>query len=443
MTTALQTDHYELTMADAALAEGTADTPVVFEAFARRLPEGRRYGVVGGTGRLLDAIDNFRFSDADGSLAELIYLRERGFLSEQTLDYLRDYRFTGQIDGYAEGDLYFPYSPIFTVRGTFAECVVLETLILSTLNHDSAIASAASRMRTAAGLATLLEGGGRRTDPDAATACARAAYIGGFDATSNLAAGFLYGVPTGGTAAHAWTLLHTDERAAFRAQAERYGHDTTFLVDTYDIPTGIKNAVEVCREVTGRFPANIRIDSGDLAAEAKKARVLLDSLDAAVTKITVSGDLDEYLIDKLVKADAPIDGFLVGTKLVTGSGHPTAEMVYKLVAIGNGDGTYRPVEKRSSGKASVGGRKHAFRVLETEGHAVEEQVVVRFTDDDPQSTPLARALQHPMVRDGKRVNPHIGTLVHARQTHHGAMAELRPMHRGIEAGRPALSAAPN
>jgi nicotinate phosphoribosyltransferase len=430
MTTALLTDHYEFTMLDAALHEGTNDTPVVFEAFARRLPEGRRYGVVGGTGRLIEAIMEFRFPVYE---SEFRYLTERGFLSKQALDYLADYRFTGEIEGYAEGDLYFPYSPIFTVRGTFAECVVLETLILSTLNHDSAIASAASRMRTAAGTATLIEGGGRRTDPEAAVSAARAAYIGGFDATSNLAAGCRYGIPTGGTAAHAWTLLHDDERAAFRAQAQRFGSGTTFLVDTYDISSGIENAVEVCREVTGRFPAGVRIDSGDLALEAEIGRALLHELGATATEITASGDLDEFLIAKLVDNDAPIDRFLVGTKLVTGSGHPTAEMVYKLVEVAG-----RPVEKRSSGKASVGGRKHAFRVLDEEGHASEERVVVRFTDDHPRSTMNARALQETLWGDdriGGILNP-----TFARDRHSQALAELRPIHQDITPGRAALSA---
>src|SRR5215471_5421961 len=207
----LLTDKYELTMLAAALRDGTADRRTTFELFARRLPDGRRYGVVAGTGRLLEALPQFRFDD---DACELV----AQFLDPDTVGYLRDFRFGGDIDGYAEGELYFPGSPVLSVTGSFAECVVLETLALSIFNHDTAIASAAARMVSAARERPLVEMGSRRTHEQAAVAAARAAYIAGFAASSNLEARFTYGVPSGGTAAHAFTLVHDSEQDAFTAQ---------------------------------------------------------------------------------------------------------------------------------------------------------------------------------------------------------------------------------
>src|SRR5581483_10557009 len=235
MSTALLTDRYELTMLGAALRDGTADRRCVFEVFARRLPDGRRYGVVAGTGRLIDAIADFTF-DAD-TLADL---RAGGIIDDTADEYLADYRFAGDIDGYPEGELHFPYSPVLTVTGTFAEAVVLETLVLSVLNHDSAVAAAAARMVCAAGDRPLIEMGSRRTHERAAVAAARAAYLAGFTTTSNLAAGSRWGVPTIGTSAHAFTLLYDDEPTAFAAQVDALGADTTLLVDTYDVAEGIR-----------------------------------------------------------------------------------------------------------------------------------------------------------------------------------------------------------
>ena len=270
--------------------------------FARRLPEGRRYGVVAGTGRLLEAVRDFRFG-AD----ELAALRERGVVDEQTLDFLAGYRFSGDISGYAEGECYFPGSPLLVVEAPFAEGVLLETLILSILNHDAAVAAAASRMVTAAGDRPCLEMGSRRTHEQAAVAAARAAYVAGFAATSNLEAGRTYGVPTAGTSAHAFTLLHDDERAAFEAQVACLGKGTTLLVDTYDVPT----AVEVAVDVAGPELGAVRLDSGDLLAQAVEVRAQLDSLGATDTRIVVTSDLDEYAIAAL--AAAPVDAYGVGT----------------------------------------------------------------------------------------------------------------------------------
>ncbi|KAB1160248.1 nicotinate phosphoribosyltransferase [Micromonospora sp. AMSO12t] len=382
---ALLTDHYELTMVSAALRDGSADRRCVFEVFSRRLPAGRRYGVVAGTGRLIELIRDFRF-DAD----EVDFLRRTGVVDEQAAAWLRDYRFTGDIEGYAEGELFFPSSPILTVSGGFAECVVLETLILSVLNHDSAVAAAAARMVTAARGRTLIEMGSRRAHEEAAVAAARAAYLAGFRFTSNLAAGLRYGIPTAGTAAHAFTLLHSDERAAFASQVATLGKDTTLLVDTYDISQGIRNAIAVA----GPDLRAVRIDSGDLAVIAQQSRELLDSLGATETKIIVSGDLDEHAIASL--AAEPVDMYGAGTAVVTGSGAPTAGLVYKLVEVEG-----RPVVKRSEHKATIGGRKVAVRRHKPTGTATEEIVVPQGV---PDPRPNDRLLQHSFLACGEPVD---------------------------------------
>ncbi|MFC4138843.1 MULTISPECIES: nicotinate phosphoribosyltransferase [unclassified Microbacterium] len=390
--TALYTDRYELTMLAAALRDGTGARPCVFELFSRRLSGGRRFGVVAGTGRLLALLREFRFGED-----ELRFLRDNDVVDATTLAYLEDYRFTGTIRGYREGELYFPGSPILTVEGSFADAVVLETLALSVLNHDSAVATAASRMSIAAGDRPLAEMGSRRAAEHSAVAAARAAYIAGFGATSNLEAGRSWGIPTMGTAAHSWTLLHDDEESAFRSQIEALGTDTTLLVDTYDIRAGVELAIRVA----GTSLGGVRIDSGDLPIVAAEVRAQLDELGATGTRITVTSDLDEYAIAAL--AASPVDAYGVGTSVVTGSGYPTASMVYKLVARQDAAGSWVPVAKASADKASKGGRKAAFRSLE-DGTASAETIAVSAGFDEvdvPAEHPDARALQVVLVENGE------------------------------------------
>ncbi|MGP7959679.1 nicotinate phosphoribosyltransferase [Sanguibacter sp. A247] len=430
-TPSLKTDHYELTMLQAALASGAAHKRAVFELFTRRLPTGRRYGVVAGIGRALEAVAAFRFDDA-----QLDYLRENAVVNDATLEYLERYRFTGTIHAYREGELFFPQSPIVTVEGTFGEAVLLETVLLSILNHDSAVASAAARMVQAAQGAGIIEMGSRRTGDEAAVVAARAAYVAGFGATSNLEAGFRYGIPTTGTAAHAFTLAHDSEPEAFAAQVASLGAGTTLLVDTYDIPQGIRNAVAAAGPELG----GIRIDSGDLYVETTRARVLLDELGATRTKIVVSSDLDEYVIDDLVSQGAPIDGYGIGTRVVTGSGAPTASMVYKLVEIEGADGAMHSVAKKSADKASVGGLKRATRVLDAHGVAVAELAVPRTdpADADHPAGTRSRELQVTYVRDG--ICADLPSLDEVRAHHRAALAELPPSALDVVAGTPYLTA---
>ena len=420
--TALLTDHYELTMVEAALRSGAATRRCVFEAFARRLPEGRRYGVVAGTGRFLEALQRFRFGDD-----EIEELRRRRVVDDATCDWLAGYRFSGDVRGYAEGEVYFPGSPVLVVESSFAEAVVLETLVLSILNHDTAIASAASRMTSAAGDRPCIEMGSRRTHEEAAVAAARAAYVAGFATTSNLEAGRRYGVPTAGTAAHAFTLLHDTEREAFAAQVDCLGTGTTLLVDTYDVTEGVRTAVRVAGTSLGA----VRLDSGDLVEQAREVRALLDSLGATGTRIVVTSDLDEYAIAAL--ASAPVDAYGVGTQLVTGSGAPTASMVYKLVSRSDDDGVMRPVEKRSESKTSVGGRKWALRRLSADGVAEAEVVGVeeRPTDDGDD-----RPLMVDLVRGGELLAP--PDLATARERHAASRAELPAVALRLQRGDVAL-----
>lgn len=419
MSSAFLTDRYELTMLAASLRDGTAGRPSVFELFSRRLSGGRRFGVVAGTGRLLQLLREFHFGED-----ELRYLRDNDVVDAEAIRYLEAYRFTGTIRGYREGELYFPGSPILTVEGTFADAVVLETLALSVLNHDSAVATAASRMSIAAGERPLAEMGSRRAAEHSAVAAARAAYIAGFGATSNLEAGRRWGIPTMGTAAHSWTLLHDSEEDAFRAQVESLGVSTTLLVDTYDIRAGVETAIRVAGTQLG----GVRLDSGDLPIVAAEVRAHLDELGATETKITVTSDLDEYAIAAL--AASPVDSYGVGTSVVTGSGYPTAGMVYKLVARQDSTGGWVAVAKASTDKGSKGGRKAAFRSLE-DGVATAETISVAdgFEQVDVASDhPDARALQVVLVDGGEIDTAHEGVAgTAAAREHHLRVREELPV----------------
>lgn len=414
---ALLTDRYELTMVQAALSSGKANRPCVFEVFARQLPAGRRFGVVAGTARVLKAIQEFRFSDSD-----LAFLESQKVVDARTLSWLSSYKFTGNVFGYREGEIYFGNSPVLTVEASFAEAVVLETVILSILNFDSAVASAGARMRSAAGQRLLVEMGSRRTHEQAAVSAARAAYVVGFDATSNLQAGASFGIPTMGTSAHSFTLLHDSEDQAFEAQLAALGYNTTLLVDTYDVERAVRKGVELSE---GKLGA-VRIDSGDLVQSAIEVRALLDSLGAHATKIVVTSDLDEYTIAAL--GQAPVDSYGVGTSLVTGSGYPTAGFVYKLVSHFDGQ-NWVAVAKRSANKVSRGGQKSASRLVEN-GKAQRELV------GHPNQ---GRPLQVDLIQDGVALEEDQSVLLASAREHHKlALAELPSSALRLSRGEPAI-----
>lgn len=423
--TSFFTDHYELTMVDAARKAGTADRKSVFELFARRLPSGRRYGVTAGQGRFLEGLSNFRFDDE-----HLGYLSDHKVVTEDTIEWLANYEFTGDIYAYAEGEPYFPNSPIMQVEATFAEAVVLETYILSVHNYDTAVASAASRMTMAAGGRSCIEMGSRRAHEEAAAAAARAAAIAGFASTSNLAAGLRHGITTAGTSAHSFTLLHDDEQSAFQAQVETMGRDTTLLIDTYNIQDGVRNAVEVA----GPELAYVRIDSGDLLEEAHNVRRLLDDLGNTNTGIVVTSDLDEYAIAAL--RSAPVDAYGVGTQLVTGSGAPTASLVYKLTTREDQHGNWVDVQKQAEGKGSRGGRKFSARRM-ANGVATAEVVA---TGHEPDWDANHRPLLVQMVDGGEIQTQYTGsTAVQEAAAHHTqAVSELPSSARRLQDGEPAI-----
>ena len=425
-TTSLLTDHYELTMLQAALASGTAHRRCTFEVFTRRLPAGRRYGVLAGTGRFLEGLQSFRFDDED-----LSFLASRNVVNAQTLKYLENFRFTGNIRGYVEGEIFFPHSPVVQVEATFAEACVLETYLLSILNYDSAVASAASRMTAAAGHRPCIEMGSRRAHERAAVSAARAAAIAGFTATSNLEAGKRYGLHTLGTSAHAFTLLYDSEREAFEAQLQSLGARTTLLADTYDVENAVRLGVELAGEELG----GVRLDSGDLVASAQRVRELLDSLGNHNTKITVTSDLDEYAIASL--AAAPVDSYGVGTRLVTGSGAPTSAMVYKLVERENTAGELEPVAKTSAGKRSLGGAKQAARRHNSLGIATAELI---GTVNDPAVLENTRDLIRDFVVSGEILPGFTGeeAVRNATERHSASLAELPESARRLSEGEPVI-----
>ena len=423
-TTALLTDRYELTMLQAALKSGKAHRKGVFEVFSRTLAGGRRYGVFAGTGRLLELINQFRFSEQ-----EISWLLDQKIVDQSTAKWLADYKFSGDIHGYAEGEIYFPYSPVLIVEATFAEAVILETLILSVLNYDSAVASAAARMVTAAGSRPVSEMGSRRTGESSAVAAARAAYIAGFSSTSNLEAGRSFGIKTMGTASHAFTLLHDSETQAFQAQLEAFGENTTFLVDTYNIEAGIENAISVAGTKLG----GVRIDSGDLPIEVAKARALLDKLGAKDTKITVTNDLDEFAIASL--AAAPVDAYGVGTSVVTGSGVAAAGFVYKMVAFQDESGQWHEVSKQSAKKTNLGGKKNAVRAHE--GGVANAELISSASTELGQGD---RSLLVDLVIQGEIQNGLIGEAgVESARAHHSKVkAQLPASAHRLTKGEPAI-----
>jgi nicotinate phosphoribosyltransferase len=423
---ALLTDRYELTMLQAALRSGKANRRGIFEVFSRSLAGGRRFGVFAGSGRLLDLIQDFRFGSS-----EIEWLLSNKVIDDETATWLANYKFSGNIWGYAEGEIYFPYSPVLAVEGTFAEAVVIETLILSVLNYDSAVASAASRMVTAAQSRPVSEMGSRRTGENSAVAAARAAYIAGFSATSNLEAGRSFGIPTMGTASHAFTLLHESEQQAFEAQLKAFGTETTFLVDTYNIESGIKNAISVAGPTLG----GVRIDSGDLPIEVAKARLLLDQLGATETKITVTNDLNEYAIASL--ASAPVDSYGVGTSVVTGSGVAAAGFVYKMVAYQNESGDWHTVSKQSAKKSNLGGRKFAIRRHSEDSIATTEVI---GTGTAPEAKAGDRNLLVQLVTDGVPDNKYRGSKgVELARLHHAKVkSDLTASALRLTKGEPAI-----
>lgn len=359
--TALYTDQYQLTMAQAYFMNGQRNDVAVFDYFFRKLPFGGGYAVFSGLEVLLDILEDLRFDKND-----LEFLKEQGF-DQEFVTFLKEFRFRGNIYSSSEGDLIFPVRPVLQVEANIIEAQIIETLLLNLLNFQSLVATKASRMRLAAGGRTLIDFGLRRAQGPGGYYASRAAVIGGFDATSNVAAGRDFGIPVSGTMAHSYIESFDSELAAFENFAEVHPENCVLLIDTYDtLNSGLPNAIITAKkmEERGHRLRGIRLDSGDLAYLSKKSRENLDNAGLDYVKIAVSNQLDEYIILSLIEQKAPIDIFGVGTSLVTGYPDAALDGVYKLAF---SDGLPRIKLSENITKITLPYRKQVYRILENDG----------------------------------------------------------------------------
>jgi nicotinate phosphoribosyltransferase len=374
--TATYTDHYQLTMSQVYFLKGQKDNQAVFDYFFRKLPFDAGYAVFAGLEDLLNALEILRFDKED-----INFLNLQGFHPE-FIRYLKKFRFTGNIYASQEGDVVFPICPVLQVEANIIEAQIIETLLLNILNFQTLIATKASRIRQAAGEPKLIDFGLRRAQGAGGYYASRAAFIGGFDATSNVRASRDYGIPVSGTMAHSFVESYNDELTAFSHFAEVQPDDCVLLVDTYDtLKSGLPNAITVAKkmEEKGHKLSGIRLDSGDLAYLSKRSREMLDNSGLHYVKIAVSNQLDEYIIKSLLEQQAPIDIFGVGTSLVTG--HPDAALdgVYKL-SFANGKPRIKLSENAS--KITLPHRKQVFRMLDNDGKFTGADVITLADEKD-------------------------------------------------------------
>ncbi|MBM7588275.1 nicotinate phosphoribosyltransferase [Bacillus pakistanensis] len=380
---ALHTDLYQINMTKAYWDDGIHNRKAVFDLFFRKLPFGNGYAVFAGLERVIELIQNFRFSESD-----LAYLREEVGYEEEFLQYLKDLRFTGKVRSMMEGELAFGNVPLLRVEAPLAEAQLLETALLNVINYQTLIATKATRIKQIVEDEVVMEFGSRRAhEMDAAIWGTRSAYIGGFDATSNVRAGKLFGIPVSGTHAHSMVQAYRDEYLAFKKYAESH-KDCVFLVDTYDtLKSGVPAAIKVAKEFGDRINfKGIRLDSGDMAYLSKKARIMLDEAGFKDTKIIASNDLDEHTILNLKAQGAKIDVWGIGTKLITGYDQPALGAVYKLVSIEDDQGELVDTIKISSNaeKVSTPGLKRVYRIINTVNHKSEGDYIA-LEDENPQA----------------------------------------------------------
>ncbi|SUO94130.1 nicotinate phosphoribosyltransferase [Suttonella ornithocola] len=375
---ALLMDFYALTMANTHFVKGRAEQWAVFDYYFRRVPEKGGFAVFAGLETLLDILQDFHFTDDD-----IAFLRAKGGFDEDFLNFLSTFHFRGEIYAFDEGTVIFPNEPVVTVHAPLIDCHLIETILLLTLNHQSLIATKAARICSQAQGRTVLEFGSRRAHgSDAALYGARAAFIGGVEASANTLAEAAFGVPARGTMAHAFVQSFEDEFSAFKAYAEVYPDNTILLVDTYDtLKSGVPNAIRTHQEVLapmGKKLQGIRLDSGDLAYLSRQARKMLDAAGLTDVKIAVSNGLDEFLIKDLLTQEAAIDIFGVGERLITARSEPVFGGVYKIVALEE-NGLLIPKIKVSGDtiKTSTPGFKQVWRFYDTDGMATADVVSLR------------------------------------------------------------------
>ena len=416
-------DFYELTMSNGYFCNGYKDRITYFDVFYRKCPDGGGFAIAAGLEQIIEYVQSLRFEEAD-----IQYLRERNLFSEEFLEYLANFKFTGDIWAVPEGTPIFPKEPILTVRAPAIEAQLIETFLLLCVNHQSLIATKANRVVRAAEGRTVLEFGSRRAQgPDAAILGARAAYIGGVHGTACTIADQLYGVKAGGTMAHAWVQMFDTEYEAFKTYCELYPDNPTLLVDTYNtLKSGVPNAIRVFNEVLkplGKTQCGIRLDSGDMTYLSQKARKMLDEAGWTDCKISVSNSLDEYIIQDILRQGAQIDLFGVGERLITARSEPVFGGVYKLVAVEGVNGEVVPKIKISEnvGKITNPHFKRLYRFFGNDtGKAIADYMTVydEVVDDsgemeifDPEATWktktvynfTAKELQVPVFQKGELV----------------------------------------
>ena len=416
-------DFYELTMAQGYFAKGYKDRITYFDLFFRRCPDGGGFCIAAGLEQVVQYIQELHFSDED-----IAYLRSREMFSEEFLEYLRNFKFTGDIWAIPEGTVVFPQEPILTIRAPAIEAQLIETYLLLCINHQSLIATKANRVVRAAAGRTVLEFGSRRAQgPDAAILGARAAYIGGVNGTACTISDQLFGVKASGTMAHAWVQMFDTEYEAFKAYCEMYPNNATLLVDTYNtLKSGVPNAIKAFNDVLkplGITKCGIRLDSGDMAYLSQKAREMLDEAGWTDCQISVSNSLDEHLIQAVLRQGAKIDLFGVGERLITAKSEPVFGGVYKLVAVEEEDGSVTPKIKISEnvGKITTPHYKKLYRFIGNDTHkAIADYMCVydETVDDsqdieifDPENTwkrkvvydYTAKELQVPVFKNGELV----------------------------------------
>jgi nicotinate phosphoribosyltransferase len=416
---ALATDQYELTMAASYFAQ-SMNAPATFDLFIRRLPKARRFLVAAGLDDALDYLENLRFTESD-----IAYLRGLGTFSEEFLDYLADFRFTGEVWALPEGEVFFPGEPVLRITAPMIEAQMVETALISIVGHQTAIASKAARMALASSDHEFDDFAARRAHGlEAGVRGARAAYLAGASATSNVLAGKTYGIPLSGTMAHSYVMAFSDERDAFRRFARDFPTATVLLIDTYDTVEGARRAVEVAHELAPEGVAlrGVRLDSGDLGELSRRVREILDTGGLEDVSIIVSGDLDEYRIAELLAGGAPIDSFGVGTQMGVSADAPALSAVYKLAEYDS-----RPVLKLSTGKASLPGRKQVWR-READGVLVGD-VIGLDNDDVPDGRPMLERVMVGGVRSGS-----VASLADARERCARALASLPDDLRLLESG---------
>ena len=416
-------DFYELTMGNGYFKNGYKDRITYFDVFFRKVPDGGGYAITAGLEQLIDYIENLHFSEDD-----ITYLRGRGLFCEEFLDYLKNFRFTGDIYAIPEGTPVFPREPLVVVRAPAIEAQLIETFTLLTINHQSLIATKANRIVRAAHGRTVLEFGSRRAQgSDAAIVGARAAYIGGCAGTACTISDEVYGVPAGGTMAHAWVQMFNDEYEAFKTYCEIYPTNATLLVDTYNtLKSGVPNAIRAFNEVLrprGITKCGIRLDSGDIAYLSNKARKMLDEAGWESCQISASNSLDEYLIQDLLMQGAKVDMFGVGERMITSKSEPVFGCVYKLAAVEDAQGNIIPKIKVSENveKITIPHFKKIYRLYgNCHGKAIADYITLHDeqVDEskpleifDPQATWKRRIVQSftarellvPIFLGGKRV----------------------------------------